>query len=191
MKRWFISLMILFMIILTGCVRKTEDDQHPDLNKDWFRMGNVLSVEPPADFVYNESNDVLSAAGLYYATWTNGDGRNIINPQGREAVVYNAQIYLLVKENESEEDSKADVADWIKRESASYETDTEKTVTVNGQNFTVLSLLSARSENPYDHGMASFAVRGRDAVSVEILCDKNYDGDAEAIMMSFLNGIHY
>ncbi len=190
MKRLF-AVIILFSVLLTGCAKPPEEDAHPEWDGAWLRMGDVLAAEQPQGFEFGESNDVLSISGLYYATWTDGEGRDITNPQGREATVYDAQIYLLLKEGRTEGGSKADIADWMKREKASYETGEERTVTVNGQEYVLLPLTAPRNENPYHHGVSAFALRGANAITVEILCAEGYVGDAEAIMLRFLEGLHY
>ncbi|MBR4659345.1 MAG: hypothetical protein IKP26_08840 [Clostridia bacterium] len=190
MKRAF-TFILLLSVLLTGCARPPEEDAHPEWDGAWLRMGDVLAAEQPEGFEFNESNDVLSISGLYYATWTAGEGREITNPQGREARVYDAQIYLLLKEGKTEGGSKADIADWIKREKASYETEEERTVTVNGQEFTLLSMTAPRNENPYHHGISVFALRGTNAITVELLCAEGCEVDAEAVMLRFLEGLHY
>ena len=189
-NRVFIIILIL-AVFIAGCARPQKEDLRPDWDAAWFRMGDQLAVEAVPGFELNESNDVLSISGLYYATWTSGTGRDITNPQGREAVVYDAQLYLLLKMGKSEDGSKADISDWIKRESESYEAGEEKTVTANGQDYILLPLLAAKSENPYDHGIAVFALRGANAVTAEFLCTEDYSGDAEEIILAFLDGIHY
>ena len=191
MKQRKLILLILIIMLMAGCSGQPRKDSHPDWDKTWFRAGEKLASEGTEGFVLNESNDALSPAGLYYAAWTSGEGRNITNPQGQQAVVYEAQIYLLLEETGSASKAGADIDKWMKREAESYETDDEKAVNVNGQSFRILPLLSAKSENPFDHGMAAFGVIGSDAVTVELLCTADYDGDPETVLMRFLNGLHY
>lgn len=187
----FILSIIIMIIILSGCSLKPAADPHPDWDAEWFRMGNHLAVEPVSDFELNESNDLLSISGLYYATWTSGEGQKITNQEGNEAIVYDAQIYLLLKEEKTAESAEKDIADWMKRESNSYETAEQQPLPVNDQEYTLLPLVSVKSENPYDHGIAAFAVNDKNAISIELLCNEAYGGDPESILTDFLDGIHY
>ncbi len=179
---------LLTLLLLLGCAAP-EAKAHPDWDTNWFHFGDQLAAETPDGFVLNESNDILSIAGLYYATWTAGEGEAITNAQGKEAVLYDAQIYVLLKECESDEDAAADIADWMKREESAYET-SESTVTAAGRDFTALALTKAQDENPYHHGAAAFGVIGSNAVSVELLCRETWDGDPMATLTAFLNGLH-
>ena len=191
MKRILIFVLAL-ALLLAGCAgAEAPEDPHPDWPERWFRVHPELGVEPPSGFRFNESNDVMAMSGLYYATWTAGEGRDITNPQGREAKVYDAQFYVLVKENDSTAEAQADVADWLEREAASYETGPVRTLTAAGQSWRLLPLTAPKSENPYHHGSAAFAVWGSRAFSVELLCAEDWTGDAEAALEAFLNSFHY
>lgn len=191
MKIKSLVILTVLLLLITGCTGSRKEASHSDWDVSWFRMGDKLTVAPLADFELNESNDLLSVSGLYYATWTNGTGREITNADGNSAAVYDAQIYLLLKEGISEENARSDIAEWMKLEAESYETGEEKTVSANGQEFALLPLLSSRSDNPYDHGAAAFGLRGQDTVTVEVMCSKDYSGDPEVVMQSFLESIHY
>ncbi len=183
-----IGLLVLVLLLL-GCAAP-EAREHPDWQESWFKLGDVVAVEPVDGFTLNESNDVLSIAGLYYATWTAGEGEAIQNAQGRDAVVYDAQIYLLVKECESSEAAEADAADWAQREAGSYETE-PLALTGGYADFAALRLTRAGDENPYQRGAAAFGNVGTFAVSVEVLCRDGWDGDAEAMLSAFLNGLRF
>ena len=190
MKR-ILLLCLLLALLCTGCSKPGAADRHPDWDTAWFRVSEDLGVETPAGFALNESNDVMSIAGLYYATWTTGEGRDIVNAQGREATVYDAQIYVLVKLHDSVKAAEADLADWMSREADAYETGEETAMTAAGQIFRILPLLKAGADNPYAHGIAAFAIHGTDAITVELLCADGWQGDPEATLEAFLNGFHY
>ena len=190
MKRYIIIL-LLPALLLAGCGQQRAADPHPDWDPAWFRVSPDVGVEAPAGFSFNESNDVMSMAGLYYATWTAGEGREITNSQGRDALVYDAQLYVLVKLHDSEADAEADVADWMDLEAQNYQTGDETALTAAGQTFRVLPLLQGSEGNPYAHGLAAFALRGTTTVTVELLCTDNWNGDPETTMTAFLNGFHY
>ena len=191
MKRTW-TLLLILCLLLAGCgSAQSAENRHPDWPGSWFQVHPDLGVEAPEGFAFNESNDVMSMAGLYYATWTAGEGRDITNPQGREAVVYDAQLYVLVKECENDKNAEADVADWLDREQGSYESSDVRTLTAVGQEWQVLILNAPKQENPYHHGAAAFAIRGGNAISVELLCTEKWEGDPEAALVAFLNGFHY
>ena len=193
MKRITFYIMLLAaLLLLTGC-GSTEpvQDPHPDWDEAWFRVSTDVGVETPSGFVFNESNDVMSPDGLYYATWTSGEGRDITNAQGREAVVYDAQIYVLVKVCDDKAEAEADVSEWMAREKSSYETTPETELTAAGQAFRVLPLIKGSEDNPYGRGVAAFAVRENTAITVELLCADAWTGDLESTLEAFLNGFHY
>ena len=191
MKRMWMLLLVI-ALLLAGCAgAEAPEDPHPDWPSDWFRVCPELGVETPEGFAFNESNDVMAMSGLYYATWAAGEGRDITNPQGREATVYDAQLYVLVKENETAAQSEADVADWLDREAGAYETGEVREPEAAGQSWRLLPLTAPKSDNPYHHGAAAFAVWGSRAVSVELLCAEDWQGDAEAVLETFLKGFHY
>lgn len=187
-KRLMILLFVL--VLLTGCAKEAPVDEHPEWNAYPVRFGNVLAAETIDGFTLNETNDVMSIAGLWYATWTAGEGTEIKNAQGKDAAVFDAQIYLLLKEGQTEKGTEADVKDWIKRETDAYET-TETTVTVNGQEYRVLHLLSSSGENPYHRGEAAFLQFGANAVTVEVLAKEDFSGSTEEILLQFLSRLHY
>lgn len=181
--------LLLTVLLLTGCSQAA--DPHPEWDDSWVRIAEAIGVEPMEGFTLNESNDVLATAGLYYATWTCGEGQEFVNEAGEDAVVYDAQIYVLLEECSGEEEARQEVESWIAREKESYESEETGTRTLADQEYEILSLVSGREENPYGYGTAAFAVRGSCAVSVELVCSERYAGDPQDTMTQFLNGFHY
>lgn len=189
MKRRAIIL-FLILLLLCACAKEPAVDAHPEWNDYPIRFDDVLAAETIDGFTLNESNDVLSIAGLWYATWTAGEGVTIKNAQDKDATVYDAQIYLLLKEGQTEKGTENDVLDWIEREQGRYET-TETTLTVAGREYRVLRLLSGSEDNPYHHGAAAFLVFGANAVTVEVLAKEDFAGDTEEILQRFLEHLHF
>lgn len=189
MKRIW-SIVLLTVLVLTGCAG-SPGDAHPDWDGSWTRIGEYVGVEPLDGFTLNESNDVLSMSGLYYATWTSGDGQNFVNNEGDDAVVYDAQIYVLLEECRSAEAAKEAVGSWTAREKLSYETGEPYAKSIGAQAFDVLPLISGSESNPYPHGAAAFAVRGEWAISVELVCSDGFAGEPDTILEQFLTGFHY
>lgn len=189
MKRiWIFALLAALM--LTGC-SSAEQDLPPGWDKNWVLIADYIGVEPLDGFTLNESNDLLSVSGLYYATWTSGDGQDFVNSDGKEAIVYNAQVYVLLEECRSADAAKKAVETWITREKQSYETGDADTKSLGGQDFEVLPLISGSEGNPYTHGTAAFAARDEWAISVELVCADNFEGNSQEILEQFLAGFHY
>ena len=187
-KTWI--LILLTALLLAACAKEPAADAHPEWNAYPIRFGNMLAAETIDGFTLNESNDVMSIAGLWYATWTAGEGAEIKNAQDKDATVYDAQIYLLLKEGQTEKGTDNDVLDWIEREQGAYET-TESTLTVGGKEYRVLHLLRGSGDNPYHHGTAAFLVFGANAVTVEVLAKEDFAGDTEEILQRFLEHLHF
>lgn len=181
---------ILLVCLLCACAAPAQTAEHPDWDEDWFRFGDVLAIEPIDGFTLGESNDVLSISGLWYATFTAGEGEAIVNAQGRDATVYDAQIYVLVKEGRAEQGAQADIADWMQRERTSYDA-VESQIDVGGRTYRVLTLTGASENNPYHHGTAAFLVYGANALTVEVLAKEDFPGDTGAILTDFLSRLHF
>lgn len=177
-------------LMLTGCAG-TASQRDPSWAESWTPIGNHLAIEPPEGFSLNESNDVLSISGLYYATWTCGEGQSCVNSDGKDATVYDGQIYVLLEECTDGETAAQEVADWIAREKQSYETGAQESLTIGSQEFQILPLIQGKAANPYPFGIAAFAVRGQNAISVELVCSDRFTGNAREALERFLAGFHY
>lgn len=189
MRRIFI-LLLFVTFALTGC-SGASGQRHPEWDESWVRIGETVGVEPVEGFSLNESNDVLSLSGLYYATWTCGDGQEFVNADGENATVYDAQIYVLLEECSGTEAAAQEVASWIAQEKQSYKAGDTETRTFGAQAFDVLPLRSGKEGNPYGYGIAAFAVWEENAISVELVCSDRFAGDPQAVLTQFLTGFHY
>lgn len=189
MRRIF-TLLLLAALALTGC-SGAPSQFHPEWDESWVRIGEAIGVEPVEGFSLNESNDLLSLSGLYYATWTCGDGQELVNADGENATVYDAQIYVLLEECRSAEDAAQEVEAWIAREKQSYVSGETEKRTIGAQEFSVLPLLSGKGGNPYSYGIAAFAARGENAISVELVCSDRFAGDPQTVLTQFVTGFHY
>lgn len=187
MKKLLI-LALLTALLLSGCSGEKFD---PGFDKSWTNVGNLIGVEPVEGFAVNENMDALGPTGLYYATWTSGAGETITNDEGKEATVYDAQIYLLIEQCKDAETAESDLGKWIALEKQSYETGEMYEQTFASQSFRILPLLSSEEDNPYAHGITAFGLRGNSAISVELLCTDAFAGDPKEILAQFLSGLHY
>lgn len=189
MKRIWIFV-LLAALILTGC-SNADQELPPGWDENWVRIADYIGVEPLDGFTLNESNDLLSASGLYYAAWAAGNGQSFVNADGKDATVYDAQIYVLLQECRNKSDAEKAVEAWIDRERQSYETEDAEAKTFGVQEYKVLPLISGGGDNPYTHGAAAFAVRDAWAISVELVCADGFDEEPAAILEQFLTGFHY
>ena len=191
MKR-VISLALLAVLLLTGCAAQNgPTNEELGWDEDWVRVGVLLGVEPMDGFTLSENIDAMGVYGLYYATWTAGEARDYTNADGDEAQIYDAQIYVLLQQNKSAGEAQSALEDWIGREKETYETGETLTGTYAGQEFDLFPLLQAGEDNPYTHGAAAFAARDVWAISVELLCQDSFEGDAQARLAQLLSGFHY
>ena len=187
MKR--ITFLLLALLLLAGCA--PGEDKHPEWGADLVRIGEDMAAKTPEGFALLENNDALAPGGIYYVSWSSGEGRTITNGEGKEAAAYDAQLFVLLKECADEGAARGDVSDWMDREGQNYELGEAAEQIENGQSFTVLPLLSARGDNPYARGVAAFGVRNNCAVSVELLCADDFSEDTTIVLTSFLQGLHY
>ena len=192
MKR-IIPVAVLAALLLAGCAGPSGPAGRPvGWGEDWALVGDLLGVEPMEGFVPGENKDALGAAGLYYATWTAGEGEPITNDEGGEAAVYDAQLYVPIQQYKETEKAETALEDWQERERDNYEAGEAVTETHAGQAFTVLPLLEGNEGNPYTHGAAAFALHeGGWALCVELLCRDGFAGDPQALLGAFLDGFHY
>lgn len=192
MKKALVFLIAL-ALVLTGCASR--EDRHPEWPEAWSRAGDHFAVETPEGYYLFEYNPAFAANGIWYMTWAFGQPGNehvVLDQDGKtESVFFDAQVYLITREYKDEAEAAANVSSWIQREGQNYEAGELRPLTVAGQAYQVLPLLSAGPDNPYSHGAAAFAVRGELAFSVEVLCGESFDGDAQTILELFLNGIHF
>ena len=191
MKR-VISLALLAVLLLTGCAapsRPTNEELGWD--EDWAQVSALLGVEPMTGFDLNENIDAMGIYGLYYATWTAGEARDYTNAEGDKSQLYDAQIYVLLQQGKNEDEARTALEDWISRERETYEAGETRTETYAGQAFDLFPLLHAGEDNPYTHGAAAFAARNGWAISVELLCQDSFEGDAQTCLTEFLSGFHY
>ena len=155
-------------------------------------LGNSLGVEPPGNgFSLLAKDVVLAADDTYYASWTAGESVPYINSEGKEVALYPAQIYLLYFGCKDDSSARNTVNDWITREKETYEVYEEKSVSLNGQTYTILYYNCGSETNPYSNGATAFGVFHHYAVSAELTCTESFSGDAATLLTSFLNGCHY
>ena len=187
-------LVLALCLLLTGC-----SGHYPDRaadgtawDREWTILGTTLGVETPGDgLTLSENPVVLSGDATYYAAWTIGAGESYTNEDGKDAEVYDAQLFLLLYGCGDAEQAAAAVADWTERERSVYDVTDTGTLTANGQDYTLLHYRTVSDTNPYERGVVAFGVFRSYAVSAELTCAADFTGDETEILTRFLNGCHY
>ena len=108
----FVLVLALAAVLCTGCGVKDEDlKSDPLVNADGTApVGSTLVAPAPQDdFVLLDNKDILSANGLYYASWVNGDAQPYENSEGKTVDLYDAQLTLVVQENKTEDKAASEV----------------------------------------------------------------------------------
>lgn len=195
MKRWMLwPLAGLLCLGLAGCGTVLPPEQAADGNdwdERWVTVGGVIGVDTPDGMDQRENNEALSANGMYYATWSIGEGSPYTNADGEDAQVYDAQVYLLLGGYNSEKLAEDTMTQWMDMAALQYNVDETAAQTHNGQEFTAITYTFDSAENPYARGASAFGTYRNFAISVELTCREDFDGDAAQLLGEFLDNCHY
>ncbi len=176
--------------LLTGCAEPPEPDYEAlGWDESWQTVGTVAAVEVPEGFTAAENLDIMSGEGLWYAAWTYGEGENIKNDAGEDAVLFEAQVYLLIERCASPAKAQAETKLWAERQSESYACSEPEKAAYGGVEYAVRTL-TAPEDNPFDGGVSASATVGSYAVSVELMYQESFTGAATQTMDEFLSGLH-
>lgn len=181
-------------VCLAGCAQLPPPEAAADgaaWNEDWVTVGNVVGVDTPEGVELRENNEALADRGMYYATWSIGEETPYVNADGDSAKVYGAQFYLLLAGYDSAEKAEAEAAKWQSMAAGQYDIEETGEAVYNGQAFTVMTYAYHSETNPYQRGASAFGVYRNYAVSVELSCVEDFDGDAPALLEEFLERCHY
>ena len=194
MKKTAIALMTgVLCLFLSGCgvlpPEKAADGL--DWDKSWVTVGGIVGVDTPDGMESRENNDALEAQGMGYATWSIGEAVPYINADGDDAQLYDAQVFLLLSGSKSVEGAENILAQWQEMARQQYAIDGTATETHNGQEFTVITYSFDSETNPYARGASAYGVYRNYAVSVEFVCQRDFDGDAAQFLARFLDHCHY
>lgn len=181
-------------LTLAGCGAELPPEQAADgldWDKDWVTVGSIVGVDTPEGLTPRENNEALAANGIYYATWSIGESEPFTNEDGDEVELYDAQVYLLLGGYKSEKLAQDSLTQWKDMASLNYNLDETAEQTYNGQDYTVITYTFDAEENPYDRGASAFGLYRNFAVSVELTCREEFDGDAAELLGEFLDSCHY
>lgn len=193
MKKFMCCLAAL-CLLLSGCAKPAPEKaaDGAEWDESWVTIGNILGVEEPGhDLELRDNKDALSAAGMYLASWTIGEGTPYTNEDGDEVVLYPARLDILVYGRKDAEAARQAVADWTARQAETYAVSDTGEQTCGGQSYTVSTYTCRSESNPYGRGISAFCVYRDCAVSVELNCLDSFSGNAAAILTDFLDGCHY
>ena len=195
MKRTALGVLAAALCLaLAGCAalpapERAADGQ--DWNEEWIAVGGVVGVDTPDGITFRENNEALAANGMYYATWSMGEGEPYTNTDGEEATLYDAQVYLLLGGYKSEEEARDAAAQWQEMAQAQYTVGETAEAAYNGQRFSFITYTFDGETNPYAWGASAFGVYRNYAISLELACREGFDGDAEELLAQFLDHCHY
>lgn len=185
---------ILCGCLLVGCSQLPPPANAADgaaWSEDWVTVGNIIGVDTPDSVEAQENSDGLADKGMYYATWSIGNEMPYVNADGKDAKVYDAQFYLLLAGYDAAEKAEDALADWQSMAASQYNVEETAEAVYNGQPFTVMTYTYASETNPYQRGASAFGVYRNYAISVEMSCQEDFDGDAQALLADFLEHCHY
>ena len=198
-KRRFI---LLVMIIVCFCALmvslKLWKPRYPERAADgaawdesWTMIGGALGAEEPDGFALLDNNAILTAEDTYLATWASGEPSPYVNADGKDANLYDAELFILLVGCKDSQNAEIALGEWIAREEQTYDILETRTESHNGQDYTVMVYEVSSETNPYARGATAFAIRGNYALTAEVTCLEDYAGDAAATLGAFLDGCHY
>ena len=183
-------------LMLTGCANTSLLSQRPQ-EDTWsdsgsVTVGNNLTIQNSDNrMTLLENIDVLSADGLYYATWTMGDSEPYENSEGDTVDLYDAHLYLLSGEFPDSQAARNNMDKWLAAGKSNYEVLSEENITCNGQSYSLITYNCISDNNPYERGVSAFGIYQNNAVCIELTCRENFKEDLRMILIDFLNNCTY
>ena len=191
-KHNIIILILCLLSFMAGCSSPpTETMNGQEWQEDWIKMGTGIGVDASESLVLLDNKEALAADGLYYAAWGTGSSSPYENSEGDTVDLYDAQLYLLVNEADTEDNAEKNCQTWLASAEDNYEVLTKDTITCNGQPYTIITYNCIGEDTPYDHGVSALGVCGETAVCAELTCVKGCSEDLTQLLTEFLNGCHY
>lgn len=171
-------------------MEQTKEDTWAD--SGFLKMGHNLTIQNTDNtLTLLDSKDVLSANGLYYATWTMGESEPYVNSEGETVDLYDAQLYFVLGEHKNTTEANNDMTNWINLSQKNYEILTEEDIICNGQSYLMITYNCVSESNPYDRGVSAFGVCNNDAMCIELTCRDSFEEDLKTILVSFLDNCTY
>ncbi len=142
-------------------------------------------------FTLLDNKDILSASGLYYATWTSGSPIPYQNNDGENVDLYDAQLYFLSQEREDPAKPPSDRDRWLSAARSGYLNVQEKEVTITGQDYTILLYECNPGTSPFHHGVSAFSAKENFAFCAELTCREGFTQDLETVLTDFLENLSF
>lgn len=196
-RKGLLALVLAGLLCLTGCSEGVYPDKALDgtaWDKSWTMLGSVLGMEDltKSGFTQEENPVVLTGDDTFYATWSFGEGQAYVNAEGKDATLYDAQLYILLYGCGDEASAEDALTDWTKREEEVYTVTRTEDTEVNGISYSILSYEVKSEDNPYHHGAVAFGMYENYAVSVELTCAEGiFADDADSVLLDLLSDCHY
>lgn len=189
-----VLLAVALCLSAAGCASPAAPEAAADgdpWDESWVTVGGVVGVDTPEGIDPRENNEALAANGMYYATWSIGEGEPYTNADGEDATLYDAQVYLLLAGHKSEQAAESTLSQWMELARRQYTVSQAAEESHNGQDFTVITYSLDSETNPYARGVSAFGIYRDYAISVELTCREDFDGDPAQQLARFLDACHY
>lgn len=188
MNRWRTGLIVLLCLcLLTGCGIQyplTEEDGSVVLSPQ------LRISQPNYPVSLGEYQDTLADMGIYYATWTMGEGETITDEEGKESTRHPVQIYVLIQQCETEQEAAQQPEQWQMLLGERQEISHTDLQTVEEQTYLLASYAFAEAET-FACGISAYTSVGTYAVAVEAVCLEDDSGELLDILTDFLACMHY
>lgn len=157
-------------------------------NSGFLKIGKNLTIKNTDNtLTLLECKDVLSANGLYYATWIMGESEPYVNSEGKTVDLYDIQLYLILSEHKNAAEANNDMTKWMDLGRNNYEVLTEEEIIRSGQPYSLITYNCVSEDNPYARGISAFGVINNEAICIELTCRDNFEEDLRTILVTFLD----
>lgn len=194
MKLKHIACSLCIILLLTGCslLPSTKQENYAIDNTSHITIGGYLKINHiNNNMVLLDNKDTLAADGLYYASFGMGGTKDYENNDGDIIEFYDAQLYLLLGENQDGNEAQNNVDTWLAAGKSNYKVHEEKDISCNEQSYHIIAYDCESKNSPYARGISAFAAVGNYAVCAELTCRDDFTDELETILTDFLNDCSY
>lgn len=190
----FTLLFLLAAFPLTGCsskIAKPVVPEKPDSSAASYDLGKTVTISNPGDpYDIQEIRDAISFDEIHYALWTIGESETISISEKEEMTINEAQLYLLVTEDLSEEEAKETINDWTISALEKYPDAVQGTFTQNDITYQSFSY-TCSEDSPYERGISAYASCGDTAICAEFIARDSFQEDLASKLEEFLVNCTY